>query len=240
MAAAVIGAEGSASRIAAHAAVGGASEELQGGKFAHGALAGAFGHAASSYGPGGRLGGTITAAVSGGVAAEIGGGKFANGAASGAFGYLFNACFKNGCYVTSEERRLISSKNYDGYYALACTGGDTYACVARDIAADRGFFARLANMRLETFVFRSDVVSNRAQTAPVMERFRLGLATAYVRYLDKLVEAAKGPAWPARDGIEEFHNEVFKEHGVKGKAFAGPIADAVIPKAIFDYCSICR
>lgn len=75
-----------------HGIVQGVHEELQGGKFEHGFLSGAFS---------GATGGLVSnisnpilevaaAAIVGGTAAELGGGKFANGALSGAFTHLFN------------------------------------------------------------------------------------------------------------------------------------------------------
>jgi RHS repeat-associated protein len=84
-------------KIIAHGIVGGASEMLQGGKFAHGFLSGAF---TQAFAPGIDLidksnSGinsyrTIAAAIVGGTAAEIGGGKFANGAITGAFSRMYN------------------------------------------------------------------------------------------------------------------------------------------------------
>ena len=81
-----------ARKIAAHAVVGGASSELQGGKFAHGALAGGFAQFAAPaiHGIPSGAGQVAASAVAGGIGAELGGGKSANGAVTGAFGRLFN------------------------------------------------------------------------------------------------------------------------------------------------------
>ncbi len=80
-------------KTAAHAAVGGTISELQGGKFAHGALAAGFTKLATPVmaSMGLKSAGKIAAsAVVGGIAAKLGGGKFANGAITGAFGTLYN------------------------------------------------------------------------------------------------------------------------------------------------------
>jgi RHS repeat-associated protein len=84
-------------KIIAHGIVGGASEMLQGGKFAHGFLSGAFTQTFAPgidmidpNNPGINTYRTMAAAIVGGTAAELGGGKFANGAITGAFSRMFN------------------------------------------------------------------------------------------------------------------------------------------------------
>ena len=79
-------------KIAAHAVVGGTSAELQGGKFAHGALSAGFGQVAAPAinGIPSSHARVAAAAVAGGIGATLGGGKFANGAITSAFGRLYN------------------------------------------------------------------------------------------------------------------------------------------------------
>jgi RHS repeat-associated protein len=46
------------------------------------------------------------------------------------------ACNAFGCYTTPAEAAAAQSGNYDGYYQLACAGGDAYACFAQHIEAN--------------------------------------------------------------------------------------------------------
>jgi RHS repeat-associated protein len=88
---------------AGHGVLGGASNEIMGGRFQDGFLSGLAGAAATYVGPlkdimagvgdgdfGRVLGRAAIAGVVGGTAAAIGGGKFANGAVTAAFQYLTN------------------------------------------------------------------------------------------------------------------------------------------------------
>jgi RHS repeat-associated protein len=80
-------------KIIGHGVVQGASSELNGGKFEHGFMSGAFSAAASSMttpGSNNLVQNTVMSAVVGGTASELGGGKFSNGAISGAMVYLCN------------------------------------------------------------------------------------------------------------------------------------------------------
>ncbi|WP_444901861.1 RHS repeat domain-containing protein [Microbulbifer sp. SSSA007] len=81
--------------FAAHAAVGGITAELQGGKFGHGFFAAGFSAAASASGVLGEPGtitpeGVFSSAIIGGTASVITGSKFANGAMTGTFSYTLN------------------------------------------------------------------------------------------------------------------------------------------------------
>ncbi len=83
-------------KIAAHAAVGGVSSVLSGGKFGHGFASAGFTQALApnidGIDKGSRFSAEriISAAVDGGTASLITGGKFANGAVTGAFSRAFN------------------------------------------------------------------------------------------------------------------------------------------------------
>ncbi|MEM7015120.1 MAG: RHS repeat-associated core domain-containing protein [Verrucomicrobiota bacterium] len=87
-----------AQKTIAHGIVGGAVEELSGGKFKHGFTSGAITAAASPIIytsthdlPIGDVLGTAASALVGGTVSKMGGGKFSNGAITGATGYLHNA-----------------------------------------------------------------------------------------------------------------------------------------------------
>lgn len=98
-----------AGQIAAHAAVGGISAELSGGKFGHGffsagvtkGLGGAFLPGGSNLKAGDVVKGTVISMVIGGTASVISGGKFANGANTAAMQYLFNQGWQS---LTESER----------------------------------------------------------------------------------------------------------------------------------------
>jgi RHS repeat-associated protein len=82
--------------IVAHAVVGCVGQMTSGGECGPGALAGAFGKAASMVGADvlgleqRSFSNFLFSTFAGGTASVVGGGKFANGAVQGAFGYLFN------------------------------------------------------------------------------------------------------------------------------------------------------
>lgn len=93
----------------AHGIVQGVAEEVQGGEFVHGFLAGAFTTAAEGtieLLPKNTIVRTVAAAIVGGTAAELGGGKFSNGAASGAFVYMFN----HAAHTMKHEQELINNE----------------------------------------------------------------------------------------------------------------------------------
>ena len=100
-----------ASQIFTHAAIGGVSSVLQGGKFGHGFFSAG-----------------VTKGI-GGTASKISGGKFANGASTGAFQYLFNQVGE------SLERRLANPEEAEiiqKVRALAQEAADEWdsACAA--------------------------------------------------------------------------------------------------------------
>jgi len=73
-----------------------------------------------------------------------------------------------------------------------------------------------------------------------MADIRAGLAKGYVQYLDSLGATQSTPQFPTRSGITQFHEEVFRANGAAPGAFGGSISDKYIPRALFDYCSICK
>jgi len=91
-----------AGQIASHAATGGVTSALAGGKFGHGFFsAGVTKGIGGTYLPGGNnlvsgqiAKGAFISSVIGGTTSVISGGKFTNGAKTGAFQYLFNQVSK--------------------------------------------------------------------------------------------------------------------------------------------------
>jgi hypothetical protein len=87
-----------AGQIASHAATGGVTSSLAGGKFGHGFFSAVVTKGiGGTYLPGGNnlvsgqiAKGAFISSVIGGTTSVISGGKFANGAKTGAFQYLFN------------------------------------------------------------------------------------------------------------------------------------------------------
>ena len=88
----VLSASGRAAKIAAHAAAGGVSSVLQGGKFGHGFVSAGFGEAMSPAIGNfeSDLGKFSAGVVVGGTSSVLAGGKFANGAVTAAFQWSFN------------------------------------------------------------------------------------------------------------------------------------------------------
>jgi hypothetical protein len=156
---------------------------------------------------------------------------------SGAVEYLFNACGKGGCWTTDEERAASSAGNWNKYYSTACSGGDTYACSALNVASDNGLLSHVTNLRLEAYLVAGGMTSPMA-VGYAMENIRVDLAKAYVGYLDSLGATAQNPQFPTRAGITDFHEQVFSKYGASG-AFGGTLSDKIIPHSWFDYCSLC-
>jgi RHS repeat-associated protein len=109
-------------KIVAHGAIQGGANELQGGKFIHGFIAGGLSGAASPYIANANLGmagETAAAAIVGGTGSVLGGGKFANGAVSGGFVYLFNQVGQKAMGGQSGEAkaRQMASDARDAYEA---------------------------------------------------------------------------------------------------------------------------
>lgn len=124
--------------VVGHALVGCASAEASGGNCGSGALAAAFGKAATIAGPNFsqssdpfvRVGaGTAWAAMAGGIGAELGGGKFANGAQTGAMGYLFNELMHSGWGGTDKQRLQLSGYDEFEYSdGTVCNGAGDPSC----------------------------------------------------------------------------------------------------------------
>lgn len=106
-----------AQKIASHAAFGGISAYLSGGKFGHGFVsAGITKGAGGIFLPsGGNLSsveivkGAVVSAVIGGTTSAISGGKFANGAQTGTFQYLFNQLSEA---INAQIERDKAARNY--------------------------------------------------------------------------------------------------------------------------------
>jgi RHS repeat-associated protein len=161
-------------------------------------------------------------------------------------GVILDACDSRGCWVTNEERELAMSGRYREYYALACRNGDQYACRAGAVAADdgEGWFESVLVTATNARV-RGSLLANIGAlryvvfSGQVMQQIRIDLARAYVRYLDTITLRGASPVFPRRSDIRDFHNDVFRSHGV-GDVFGGELADRIPGfRRVYDWCPVC-
>ena len=205
--------------IALHGIVGCVTSSVTGGSCGSGALSAAFSKGVLEIsGPmikNDLLAGVVIGSIAGGTGSILGGGKFANGAVTGAFSYLFNYCMHDGkCYTTAAERELLGKKDFTNYYKLACSGNDTYACQAGDIAAGKSIPAVATTMRLIYYGADNGV----ALMPDQMNDIRYKLALGYADYLGDLPETAKKPSAMS---IAKFHWSVFDTYNIPPRAFGG-------------------
>jgi hypothetical protein len=110
-----------AGQIASHAATGGVTSALAGGKFGHGFFsAGVTKGIGGTYLPGGNnlvsgqiAKGAFISSVIGGTTSVISGGKFANGAKTGAFQYLFNQAGNSLKNMWNQTRKNLDILRYE-------------------------------------------------------------------------------------------------------------------------------
>ena len=247
------GSEQYVQNVAGHAAVGCLTAVASGGKCGAGAASAALGAAGAPFLQGqGLVAGTAASAVLGGLGSVAAGGKFADGAVTAAFGYLFNACAARGCWVTNQERALANDGDYGGYYKLACSGGDGYACRAGEVAAGHadGFIrdnlAVATNLDLFNNITNGNGISlDDAAFPKILEGIRTGLAKAYVNYLDGQAATESDPFVPSRKDIGSFHIDIFRQYNA-GTYFGGKTMDFYtgwMPgyrTYVFDWCPGCR
>ena len=115
-----------AGQIAAHAAIGGVTSLLQGGKFGHGfvsagltkGVTGNFSYDTSTTFA--VLGRTAIAAIVGGTTSAISGGKFANGAGTAAMGHLLNAEGPEAARARAQKERidLLDHEGVNGAHTI--------------------------------------------------------------------------------------------------------------------------
>lgn len=117
-------------KVISHGAVQGAANELNGGKFEHGFMSGAFSAGASTLmasGSNSFVQNAVMSAVIGGTASELGGGKFSNGAISGAMVYLCNEAMHQGFDSGSDQesyRNISSEENRSDNSSLVKKSAD--------------------------------------------------------------------------------------------------------------------
>jgi len=144
-----------AGQIASHAATGGVTSALAGGKFGHGFFSAGFtkGAGTSINGAFGRgpVGGTLSNMVIGGTASVISGGKFVNGAKTAAYQSLFNEFSKQltrrgyrGAIGPAaarpwEEQRAI-------YFNVAVSAGGVGVCIVTGCTGLPAYLAGTATL----------------------------------------------------------------------------------------------
>ncbi|MCL4778377.1 MAG: RHS repeat-associated core domain-containing protein [Gammaproteobacteria bacterium] len=124
-----------------------------------------------------------------------------------------------GCYTTPAEAAAAQSGNYQGYYQLACAGGDAYACFAGHVAANDNFWGHRATNRLV------DRLRKKAQAAQqclneegILDQIRKDLAKDYASYLPNSPSQAR---WPSAQDVAQFHWNEFGQFDLPQDTFGG-------------------
>lgn len=157
------------------------------------------------------------------------------------------ACDQRGCWNTPEERQAAAAGNWNGYYGLACAGGDPYACRAGEVASNtgdglRGILSDITNRKLNISIannqpaycpseFRIEDLSRKK------EAIRRGLMEARVAGLDGATSS--NPRQVERREISNFHHNVFERNGAGADAFGGDLWDAMYGALFtgYDWCA---
>lgn len=127
------------------------------------------------------------------------------------------------------------------YYALACAGGDPYACRAGEVARRDGLLSEITNDRLAKSIVdnlseemcREDKVETLLDK---MERIRADLAKSHSDLLQGATP--RNPRQLDRQQISDFHNNVFDKHGA-GRVFGGDTWDRWLGwtgDTFYDWC----
>jgi RHS repeat-associated protein len=145
------------------------------------------------------------------------------------------ACDQRGCWTTPDEQQAATVGNWSGYYALACAGGDPYACRAGEVASNtgdglRGVLSDITNRKLDL-----SIVMNQPAVCPSdwraedlmrkKEAIRRGLMEARVAGLRGA--SPSNPRQVDRRDISTFHHRVFGNNGAGADAFGGDLWDAM-------------
>lgn len=149
------------------------------------------------------------------------------------------ACNGVGCYTTPDEAAAAHGGNYDRYYQLACSGGDTCACYARHIAANDTMSGHLADWWLSQWIGKlEDERSQCINYDSLKGDIRKGLAKRYANYLP---QDPNRPSWPTRPDVARIHWDEFGEHGLPPSAFGGtPLGKDRGFNMLFNWCPNCR
>ncbi|WP_318526844.1 RHS repeat-associated core domain-containing protein [Xanthomonas sacchari] len=162
------------------------------------------------------------------------------------------ACDQRGCWVTPVEQAYANSGNYGLYYQAACTGGDLYACRAREVALNQGLLSGITNTRLGNSILeKSSAKSCKEANADMyekIEKIRVALARAHANALNSAGASPKNPVMLDRmKDVGKFHDDVFRENGA-GAVFGGKTYDSLfgrgggmigaLRQAVARYCVI--
>jgi len=145
-------------------------------------------------------------------------------------------CNSQGCWLTPLEAAFANSGDYLGYYGLACANHDTYACKAREVAAnEEGIGNWLTNWNLRDALKNSGW--NDCEVEAIMENIRQELALAHAFALSGATE--KNPKVLSKSDISKFHNEIFDDYGAENIT-SMPIFGGDFPFSndIFGWCTL--
>ncbi len=160
------------------------------------------------------------------------------------------ACNGKGCWPTDEERALAQAGNYSAYYALACAGGDPYACRAREVADNngpgmRGLMSNITNARLKYSIeekLPENCPDKDGEVEKKLKTIRIALAKAHVGALLSHGATPKNPVMLDRVGdIGAFHTKIFLDNGA-GDIFGGATWDSIskwtlgTARSIYEWC----
>jgi len=143
-----------------------------------------------------------------------------------------------GCYTTPAEAAAAQSGNYQGYYQLACAGGDAYACYAEHIAADDNASGHAATWWLKRNLKKvADANKQCINEEGILNQIRQDLAKDYAKYLPTSPADAR---WPSALDISQIHWDEFGKYGLPPSAFGGtPLGSGVGPILPGVWCPNC-
>lgn len=126
-----------------------------------------------------------------------------------------------------------------GYYQLACSGGDAYACFAQHIAANDNFWGHTANWWLNRALQNhADDTHQCLNDSAIHDQIRKDLAKDYANYLPNSEDQAR---WPTAQGVAQFHADEFGKFGLPPSAFGGtPFGSRVGPVFPGIWCPNCQ
>lgn len=144
-----------------------------------------------------------------------------------------------GCWTTPEERNILNSGDYLGYYRAACVGGDAYACFAQHIAANDNLWGNLATNRLlSALELQANAAEQCIDESADLSQIRTDLANYYANYLPSSENQAY---WPVAADVAQFHWEEFAKFGLPPSTFGGtPFGPAVGPVFPGIWCPNCQ